>query len=291
MAILSFCLYTGHIMLKTAQIAQFHEQGFLVLENAFSKNEIASVKNAALGIVADFDIDRHRTVFKTTDNDAGRDDYFFDSAESVHCFLEEGALDAGGELIRPKELAINKIGHAMHDLVPEFGAFCRLPIIGEVLRDIGYRTPQLWQTMYIFKQPGIGGEVRWHQDASYLITDPPGVTGIWIAIEDATRSNGCLWMQAGQHRSPLREIYEVDWQTRTGTLSRLDDTAWTTGEAVAVEVPAGSAVLFHDHMPHYSSQNHSDSSRHAFTLHISESGADWSEKNWLQRPDLGVFEL
>ena len=52
-----------------------------------------------------------------------------------------------------------------------------------------------------------------------------------------------------------------------------------------------SSVLFHDHIPNYSSQNHSDSSRRAFTLHISESGADWSEKNWLQKPDLGVFKL
>jgi phytanoyl-CoA hydroxylase len=278
-------------MLNEAQISQFQEQGFLVLEDAFSRSEIASVKNAAMDIVADFDIDRHRTVFKTTDSDAGRDDYFFDSAEAVHCFLEEGALDADGELIRQKELAINKIGHAMHDLVPEFGAFCRLPLIGEVLRDLGYQAPQLWQTMYIFKQPGIGGEVRWHQDASYLITDPPNVTGIWIAMEDASRSNGCLWMQPGQHRSPLREIYTVDWQTRSGTLSCLDDTPWTAGEAVAMEVPAGSVVFFNDHMPHYSSQNFSDASRHAFTLHVSESDADWSEKNWLQRHGLGVFEL
>jgi phytanoyl-CoA hydroxylase len=278
-------------MLSTGQIGQFREQGFLVLENAFSKNEIASVKTAASDIVADFDIDRHRTVFKTTDGDAGRDDYFFDSAEAVHCFLEEGALNAGGELVRPKELAINKIGHAMHDLVPEFGAFCRLHLIGEVLRDLGYKAPQLWQTMYIFKQPGIGGEVRWHQDASYLITNPPKVTGVWIAIEDATRNNGCLWMQPGQHRSPLREIYEVDWQTRTGTLSSLDGTPWAAGEAVAMEVPAGSVVFFNDHMPHYSSQNLSDASRHAFTLHVSESDAEWSEKNWLQRPGLGVFEL
>jgi len=278
-------------MLSTAQIRQFQEQGFLVLKNAFSKSEISRVKNSATGIVADFDIDRHRSVFKTTDRDAGRDDYFFDSAEAVHCFLEEGALGKGGDLLRTKELAINKIGHALHDRVPEFGRFCRLPLIGEVLRDIGYSTPQLWQTMYIFKQPGIGGEVRWHQDASYLITNPPKVCGVWIAIEDATRENGCLWMQPGQHRSPLREIYEVDWQTRRGTLRSLDNTPWAIGEAVAMEVPAGSMVVFHDHMPHYSSRNHSDLSRHAFTLHISESDAAWSEKNWLQRPDLGVFEL
>jgi phytanoyl-CoA hydroxylase len=262
-------------MLTPEQIKIFHDQGFLVLEDAFSASEIASVRQAAEKIVSDFDIENHKTVFKTSDRDAGRDDYFFESAERVHCFLEEGALDENGELNRAKDVAINKIGHAMHDLIPEFGEFCRLPLIAEALRDIGYVAPQLWQTMYIFKQPGIGGEVRWHQDASYLIAGSPGVTGIWVAIEDATRENGCLWMQPGQHRTPLREIYEVDWETGNGTLSKLDESPWVSGEPVALEVKAGSMVFFNDHMPHYSSQNTSDKSRHAFTLHVSETKSDF----------------
>ncbi|MGB5486919.1 MAG: phytanoyl-CoA dioxygenase family protein, partial [Lysobacterales bacterium] len=227
-----------------------------------------------------------------SDRDSGRDDYFFDSAENVHCFLEEGALGHDGELLKPARLAINKIGHAMHDLNPVFKTFCQQPLLGQVLRDIGYKAPLLWQTMYIFKQPHIGGEVRWHQDGSYLISEPSTVTGIWIAIEDANRDNGCLWVQPGGHRSPLREIYKVDWTKREGTLTDLDSTSWpATDEAVAVEVPAGSVVIFHDHMPHYSSRNRSDFSRHAFTLHVAEKTARWSGSNWLQRRTLGDFAL
>lgn len=278
-------------MLNPDQVSAFHEQGFLLLEAFFSAQEISALRQAALEIVADFDIDRHRTVFQTNDRDAGRDDYFFDSAEAVHCFLEEGALNKAGELIRPKSLAINKIGHAMHDRVPQFTRFCRLPVIGEVLRDLGLQAPQLWQTMYIFKQPSIGGEVRWHQDASYLVTRPAAVTGLWVAVEDATKDNGCLWMQPGQQRSPLREIYQVDWDARQGLLSELDKTPWAVEKAVPVEAPAGSLVLFHDHMPHYSSQNRSEASRHAFAMHVADSAAQWSEKNWLQRLELGNFEL
>jgi len=278
-------------MLNNQQINDFHNQGFLVLETLFSDQQISMLKSAALGIVDDFDIDRHQTVFRTDDRDAGRDDYFFNSAEAVHCFLEDGAVTATGEVIRPKHLAINKIGHALHDLVPDFTSFCRLPVIGEILRDLGLQAPQLWQTMYIFKQPSIGGEVRWHQDASYLLTQPAAVTGLWVAVEDATRDNGCLWMQPGQHRSPLREIYQVDWNRREGELTELDKTPWPAEEAVAVEAPAGSLVLFHDHMPHYSSQNRSDRSRHAFTLHVSDARSKWSPKNWLQRPKLGKFTL
>jgi len=279
-------------MLSDVQIQQFHDDGYLVLEKAIEKSAIENLKTAALQIVDDFDIDRHRTVFTTSDRDSGRDDYFFDSAEHIHCFLEEGALDQDSKLLKPARLAINKIGHAMHDLHPVFNEFCRQPIFGRVLRDIGYTAPLLWQTMYIFKQPHIGGEVRWHQDGSYLISDPSTVTGIWIAIEDANRENGCLWVQPGGHRSSLREIFQVDWTKREGKLTDLDSTPWPhDNEAVAVEVPAGSVVIFQDHMPHYSSQNRSDFSRHAFTLHVAEKHAGWSEGNWLQRRTLGDFEL
>jgi len=249
-------------MLSEGQIQQFHKDGYLVLENAIAKPAIENLKIAALQIVDDFDIDRHRTVFTTADRDSGRDDYFFDSAENIHCFLEEGALDQDGKLLKPARLAINKIGHAMHDLHPVFNQFCNQPVFGRVLRDIGYTEPLLWQTMYIFKQPHIGGEVRWHQDGSYLISDPSVVTGIWIAIEDANRDNGCLWVQPGGHRSPLREVFQVDWTKREGKLTDLDSTPWPhENEAVAVEVPAGSMVIFQDHMPHYSSQNRSNFSR------------------------------
>jgi phytanoyl-CoA hydroxylase len=276
---------------ENAAATEYAKNGYLVVEDAICEADLQSLRGAASAIVEDFDVSQHQSVFSTLHEDRDRDQYFIDSAENVHCFLEEDALGGDGALNRPKAQAINKIGHAMHDQVPEFTTFCRLPVIGQALRDIGYQAPQLWQTMYIFKQPGIGGEVRWHQDASYLSSAAPGVTGVWIAIEDATRDNGCLWMQPGQHHSALREIYEVDWSTRTGTLRTLDETAWTAGVAEAIEVPAGSAVLFNDRMPHYSSQNLSDASRHAFTLHVAESGSAWSSGNWLQRPRLGAFKL
>ena len=225
-------------MLTANQTGQYIENGFLVLENVIPLDDIKSLKNAALNIVDNFDVANHRSVFSTADRDRGRDDYFFDSAENIHCFLEEDALDEDGNLLQPTRLAINKIGHAMHDLDPAFGAFCRQAIFGQVLRDIAYQNPMLWQTMYIFKQPRIGGEVRWHQDGSYLISAPASVTGIWVAIEDANRDNGCLWVQPGGHRSPLREIYEVDWNSRKGVLRNLDSTPWPgSDDAIAVEVP------------------------------------------------------
>src|SRR3546814_8114730 len=78
--------------------------------------------------------------------------------------------------------------------------------------------------MYIFKQPHIGGEVGWHQDSTFLYTDPLSVVGLWFALEDATLENGCLWALPGAHKGPLRER----WRRKDGALAmeRLDDTPW-----------------------------------------------------------------
>jgi phytanoyl-CoA hydroxylase len=274
-------------MLSKDQIQNFNTNGYLLFDRLIGETELENLRAAASRIVEAFDIMKNQAVFTTTDRDRGRDQYFIDSAENIFCFLEADAFDAEGKLCRPKMQCINKIGHAMHDLDPAFTHFARLPVFGEMMRDLGYVAPVLWQSMYIFKQPRIGGEVRWHQDASYLITEPANVTGLWIAMEDAHKNNGCLWVQPGGHKSPLREVFEVAPCHSSGELKQLDNTPWPSlDEAVAVEVAAGSVIVFNDHLPHYSSHNHSAQSRQALTLHVSDIDANWSDKNWLQRDEL-----
>lgn len=270
----------------------FRQRGYAVVEGAIPAAALRSIQRAAQRIVDEFDTERNRTIFTTRNQDHAQDRYFLDSAEGVHCFLEEEAVAGDGRLLRDKALAVNKIGHALHDRVPEFRAFCRQAVIAETLRASGMEAAELWQTMYIFKQPGIGGEVRWHQDASYLQTSPPSVVGLWVAVEDACRDNGCLWVQPGGHRAPLREIYEVDHGSGQGSLRSLDSTPWPElADAVPLEVPAGSLVVFSDHLPHYSSPNRSARSRHAFAMHFAPLGAQWSPSNWLQRRRLPPFTI
>lgn len=271
---------------------RYETDGFVVIEDVFDAQSIASVRAAAATIVDDFDVEKNKVVFTTTDGDRGRDEYFFDSAEKIHCFLEEHALDAQGNLLKPKALAVNKVGHALHDLDPVFNAFCRQPVIGELARRVGFSEPVVQQSMYIFKQPNIGGEVRWHQDASYLRVDEGAGMGMWIALEDATQTNGCLWMMPGEHTSPLRELYDVDWTARTGALTTLSDEPWQRDvEPVPCEVSAGSVVLFSDRIPHYSAANRSSASRHAMILHLIERDAQWAAGNWLQRHTLAPFTV
>lgn len=275
-----------------ARAHSFQTDGFVVLPGWIQPDQLAELTTCARRLAEEHDFERDRAVFRTDDADRGRDESFFASAREVRGFLEAGALDEEGELCVPRHEALNKIGHALHDLVPEFQALARCAAVREAFELAGLDHLLLIQSMVIFKQPRIGGEVRWHQDASYLRTRPSSVVGLWLALEDAHRDNGCLWMVPGAHRSPLREQYTVDWETRAAELSPLDDTPWPDiSEAVPLEVEAGSLVLFHDHMPHRSEANHSERSRLALTLHAHDASAEWLADNWLQRGDLPDFIL
>ena len=268
-------------MLSSQQRQDFDRDGYVVLHGFKPAPEIAALRLRAEAIVDAFDPADGAGIFSTTDLSRSAEQWFLDSGDRVRCFFEEHAFDAEGRLAVPKALAINKIGHAMHHLDPTFAQFSMGADIAALAAALGVQRPRVWQSMYIFKQPAIGGEVRWHQDASYLIAEPLPVTGLWFALEDATLDNGCLWVQPGGHRSPLRERFV---RSAEGVrLDRLDATAWPTpAEARPLEVPAGAVVCFHGLMPHYSAPNRSAVSRHAYTLHLSDERSRWSQDNWLR---------
>ncbi len=269
-------------MLTEAQKQQYQHDGYIVIPNFKSADAIARLRERALQIVAEFDASAASGIFTTKEQEKATDDYFLGSDNTIRCFFEEEAFGPDGQLKQDKSLSINKIGHAMHDLDPVFRAFTADPRLVTVARDLGLEDVKVWQSMYIFKQPGIGGEVRWHQDATYFDTTPVSVTTFWFALEDATLENGCMWAEPGGHRSPMRERF-----IRNGNevrVEKLDGTPWPDDStAVPLECKAGSLVCFHGLLPHYSAPNRSAFSRHAYTLHATDGRTEYSPQNWIQR--------
>jgi phytanoyl-CoA hydroxylase len=269
-------------MLSKAQQDDYQRDGFLVLPDFKSAADIAALRERAAAIVDAFDPAAGHGIFTTREQEKKADDYFLASDNTIRCFFEEEAFGPDGALKQEKSLSINKIGHAMHDLDPVFRAFSSDPKLDAVARGLGLARPQVWQSMYIFKQPGIGGEVGWHQDATFFETTPVSVTTFWFALEDATLDNGCMWAEPGGHRGPMRERFvRHGGQVR---MEKLDATPWPDDSvAVPLEAKAGTLICFHGLLPHYSAPNRSAVSRHAYTLHATDASTIYSPQNWIQR--------
>lgn len=280
-------------MLTDAQIRSFHDDGFLVLEDFASADACAAVRARAAEIVAGFDAEGHRSIFTTNEQTRASDEQFLASGDQITCFFEEEAFADDGSLAVAKEHSINKIGHALHDLDPAFERFSYTAELAEVARDIGLQDALALQSMYIFKQPSIGGEVGCHQDATFLYTDPISVVGFWFALEDATLENGCLWAAPGAHRGPLRRLFKR--AAAGGTeFEELDATPLPSppAELEPLPVPAGTMIVLNGLLPHWSDANRSPVSRHAYSLHCIEAGAEYPAWNWLQRrPELPLRRL
>ena len=249
--------------------ADLERNGFAVLPGFVDPAACDALRARAGALVAGFTPPDRVSIF-TTDEQARRtDDYFLDSAERISFFFEEDGT------------TLNKIGHALHDLDPVFDAFSRTPELASLCASCGVVDPRLVQSMYIFKQPRVGGEVRCHQDATFLHTEPDRLLGLWFALEDATRDNGCLWAIAGGHRAGLKSRF-----VRTGRATRmdvLDATPWDDAALVPLEVAKGTVIVLDGLVPHLSYANRSPISRHAYTLHVISARSAYPSTNWLQR--------
>jgi len=258
------------------------DTGFLVLEDFASEGDCDRLRERAKELVQEFDPAEVVSIFTTREQNRIADDYFLTSGDKIRFFFEENAFNEDGTLKYEKEKSINKIGHALHDLDPVFDRFSRSQNIKELAAALGFKDPLLLQSMYIFKQPNIGGEVTCHQDSTFLYTEPIDIVGLWFALKEATIENGCLWAIPGGHRRGLKSRWV---RSRNGGMEFeiYDNEPWPENELVPLEVKKGSLILLHGLLPHRSFENRSPNSRHAYTLHLIHAGAKYPSDNWLQR--------
>ena len=128
---------------KSKMQTAFSEDGFLICEGFASVQECAHMIAQADELIASFDETAHQVVFSASGQSHTASDYFMDSASQISCFLEAGAVDEEGRLIKPKTQAVNKIGHALHDLDPVFSHFSRQDKCADLVRLLGLNDPLL----------------------------------------------------------------------------------------------------------------------------------------------------
>jgi phytanoyl-CoA hydroxylase len=268
-------------VLTSKQRSDYERDGFLVIEKFVAAPACDALRRRAELLVSEFDPQGVISVFSTIEQTRSSDDYFLDSGDKIRFFFEENAFNEDGTLRQRKELSINKIGHALHDLDPVFNDFSRTADLAQLIVDLGIREPLLIQSMFIFKQPNIGGEVGCHQDSTFLYTEPDSVVGLWFALEDATIENGCLWAIPGVQQAGLKLRFLRDG--RRTRFEILDPTPWPTDRLVPLEVPQGTVIILNGGTPHLSRANLSPRSRHAYTLHVIDAKCHYAPDNWLHR--------
>ena len=271
------------------RLFDYERDGFLILKDFLPPTTCDQLRARAEQLVQEFDPAGVISIFTTQEQSRVADDYFLESGDKVRFFFEADAFLLDGTLKQSKERSINKIGHALHELDPIFKAFSHSPKIYELVADLKIEDPQLVQSMYIFKQPQIGGEVACHQDSTFLYNEPIDIAGLWFALEDATVKNGCLWAIPGGQRLGLKSRW-VRSSEGGMRFDVFDETPFPEDDLIPLEVTKGSLIILHGLLPHKSLANRSEESRHAFTLHFLGGRSRYATDNWLQTKTLSRRE-
>ena len=275
--------------LNKTQVASFEKQGYLLVKNYASNEEVKSLKKRIHQIIETLHIEQVK-IFTTENQAQHLDEYFLNSADKIRCFFEEKAFDKNGQIQVNIQQAINKIGHALHDRDRVFEAFSYSNNFYQITQDLSIAKPSIIQSQYIFKQANIGAKVNPHMDSTFLLTQPHSCIGIWVALEDSCVENGCLCAIPSSHKTYGLGKQYVKALDNTGTKfvelqkAAIPEKDWELSKMIPLEAKKGDLILLHGELVHASYPNRSSYSRHSYILHIVDQNATWSPHNWLQRP-------
>ena len=234
----------GFAAVTDAHVAQFHAQGFLVVENAFSAQEVQDgldgLYRLLSGEVAEFDGIHYERA-------------------SAGMAVEELSPQQKQDYVR-KFMHFVDYDRRLHDLAhhPQL-----LTLVQHLIGDF----PVLFQDMALLKPPRMGREKPWHQDHAYFRIDLEAkVVGCWIALDEATVENGCMVIAPGSHlQGPVVHFQRRDWQ--------ICDTDVDNSGALAVPLKPGGLLIFQSLLHHGTPPNRTAQRRRALQFHYRQQRA------------------
>ena len=214
-----------HLPMTDEATRFYQENGFLVIENALSADEIDAL-NAETAQICRGAHGNVRGVMPADSNEADDD-------------------------VMRRYLCI----HFPHKISEQMYNTLAHPAIVDVLTSVIGPNVKCMQSMLFIKASGKPGQA-WHQDEFFIPTRDRSLLGAWIAMDDATVENGCLWVVPGSQR------HGIIWPQRTHDDRRFDCTGeamyfpYSDDDAVPVEVKRGSIVFFNGYLLHRSLPNY-----------------------------------
>ncbi len=210
---------------NSAACAEFYaENGYFVYENALAVETVEMLRQDATRICR---------------GDAGQ----------LRGLLPTDANDSESDILS-RYVCI----HFPHKLSPLMYDALAYPSMVDVLTSVIGPNVKCMQSMLFIKASGKPGQA-WHQDEYFIPTRDRSLTGGWIALDDATVENGCLWVIPGSHK------HGIIWPTHHQQDARFDCTEeamnfpYRDEDAIPVEVKAGTVVFFNGYLLHRSLPN------------------------------------
>lgn len=138
---------------------------------------------------------------------------------------------------------------------------------------LGNKAVRFWHDQLFCKPANHGGVVAWHQDYSYWRrTLPMQHLTCWVALDDVTRDNGCLYYIPGSHKWGLLDKPELAGDMDGLQQYLTEDQKRQFDEKVPIEMEKGYATFHHPLMVHGSYENKSPRPRRAFVLNVFADG-------------------
>ncbi len=212
--------------LSTAQIKQYHEDGYLILKAFFNPEEAAKLYNTA---IADAAVSKN--AINVNDSSGKR--------SKLSLWYKPGN-DIYGLLTRSESLVT-----AVDKILDGDAAVCH------------------FHSKLMQKEPRVGGAWEWHQDYGYWYKNefllPDQMMSVMVAITEANKENGCLQVIKGSHK--MGRIEHGFSGEQVGASQHYVDLALQTMELVYVELNAGDVLFFRSNLLHRSEANLSEHPR------------------------------
>ena len=237
-------------------IKDYIENGFVLVEDVISNSENIEITNELIKI--------------------NRGDYECNEIKTAHQSLSGKSLMSRYMYIGQPHV-LSKIIHSfiIHENITKI--LDRIVGVNVPFWDGSYKCVQ---TMFVTKKPGGNGS-PWHQDEHPIPTRDRSLVGVWLALEDTTIENSCLWYIPNSHKKGI--IYERYEHNEPDVDSMPIAKGFDISSQMPIEMRSNSALFFSGYLLHSSKKNFSDSYRPALTLHYCTSSTllSWQgEKNY-----------
>ena len=255
--------------LTVTQIESYHEHGFLVVEGFFDDVELEMWRQCIDAAV----IDRLEGSVEPSTNQMNPDS---SSRINVNLTNQANPQDFYARVFT-QCLRLADTNDAVRELVYD-------PRLGKLTNDlVGTEGIRVWHDQALIKPPH-GNPTAWHLDVPYWSFDSHDAISFWVALDDATLENGCMWYIPGSHKT-ARFDNNVGIGHNVGELFNVYP-EWRDIDPVPVPCPAGSIVWHNGLCAHGAGANMTNKYRRAMTCAFMPDGSYFNGKRNILPPDL-----